>query len=388
MSKKRKRANPFMEWLSDNLRYILLIIGVFAVLAGLFFGVRAISERLNPTSKASYSSAGVGSSGTASAEAPADAQSDSAAEESESAASLIVSSEPSPTEEAGSGHGTLALSEEPEVTRLIEDYYTAMSVQDLSQIQKITDILPEDQAAKISSSTVTYSDVKAYTKNGPDEDSRVVYAYYKYRNAGQSSAFPGLSQMLIRKGADDQWKIVYSDLDEADIAYIDSVTADQDVQDLITEVKSEYTAAREAAEKAESTSADAAEETAPADEGGDGSEDDADGSGAASDASGEDETGEEGSGEEGSGEDADEEAGEEENSGDETSSEAEEAPADGWTATINSSCNVREGAGYDYNVIGGVGAGTTVTVIGDLENGWWHIRTDEIEGYIGGRFID
>ena len=33
-----------MEWLSDNLRYILLIGAIFLVLAGLFFGVRAISS--------------------------------------------------------------------------------------------------------------------------------------------------------------------------------------------------------------------------------------------------------------------------------------------------------------------------------------------------------
>ena len=58
-----------------------------------------------------------------------------------------------------------------------------------------------------------------------------------------------------------------------------------------------------------------------------------------------------------------------------------------WTAVINSSCNVRSGPGYDYGVTGSIAAGEEVTVIGDIDNGWWHIKTDEIDGYVGGKFI-
>ena len=39
--------NNFREWLSDNLRYFMLIFGILAVLVALFFGVRAISARIS-----------------------------------------------------------------------------------------------------------------------------------------------------------------------------------------------------------------------------------------------------------------------------------------------------------------------------------------------------
>ena len=35
----------FREWLSDNLRYIELILGILVVVLGLFFGVRAVVNR-------------------------------------------------------------------------------------------------------------------------------------------------------------------------------------------------------------------------------------------------------------------------------------------------------------------------------------------------------
>ena len=67
----------------------------------------------------------------------------------------------------------------------------------------------------------------------------------------------------------------------------------------------------------------------------------------------------------------------------------EEEPPVEWTAEVNSSCNLRDGSSYESAVVGTVTAGTEVTVIGDIVDGWWHIRTaDGDEGYIGGKFID
>ena len=37
--------DDFREWLSDNLRYIALILGILVVVLGIFFGVRAVVKR-------------------------------------------------------------------------------------------------------------------------------------------------------------------------------------------------------------------------------------------------------------------------------------------------------------------------------------------------------
>ena len=40
-----KGLNKFREWISDNLRYIGLILGILAALVAMFFGIRAIAGK-------------------------------------------------------------------------------------------------------------------------------------------------------------------------------------------------------------------------------------------------------------------------------------------------------------------------------------------------------
>ena len=369
MSKKGKKNEGFREWLSDNLRYILLIFGIFAVLTGLFFGVRAVSQRIGaPSARAAAAKEEV-SDRTLSAASAAE-NTGAEAEKTESVSSADAAA-PAASEAAAApaASAPLEMNKEADVTKLVRDYYDAMSVRDAAAVQKITDVLDDEMTNKISSSKTTYTGVDVYTKAGPDEDSRVIYAKYNYKSSGQPLALPGLSQMYAKKGADGAWKLIFSALDEKTQAYIDAATAADDVQALIKSVKEENDST---AAKAESIAADpdavvsAAEtpEEVPITP-----------------------TFEEETEAEAEEEDAPEEETAEEE--EEEGSGTEEELADNeWPAVINSSCNVRSGAGYDYSVIGGVGAGTSVVVIGDIENGWWHIRTDEIEGYIGGKFID
>ena len=438
MSKRHSKKDDFREWVSDNLRYILLGLGILAVLVALFFGVRAISTSLKGSSSASAGQDTVKSgviSGEAKAEdgkaegqegeqkseilvsgsEGAEALTQGAAASGEAAAADAAGASGTSGAAAAEAVGTaasgtadaagavLAESTDQDIVQLVRDYYAALSVQDLSAIQKITDTLPEEEAAAISSSKVNYSDVKAYTKDGPDDKTKVVYAYYQYTNGGNGAKYPGLSQMLVRRGVDNKWKLVFSDLDETTANFINNVTAEADVQALIAEVKKEYegtvgsgktsggeeTAGDTASAKTqktdtktqEKTSGDQEENEASGDEEEEAQEDIAgdqeDGEEEEEDTEGSDEEGEEASEEEG-----------EEASEDNSEEESEDTSDIEWDSTVNSSCNVRSGPGYDYGVIGGISEGSDVTVIGDIDNGWWHIRTDEIDGYIGGKFLD
>ncbi|MDO5702422.1 MAG: SH3 domain-containing protein [Lachnospiraceae bacterium] len=380
---KKKGGSPIMEWLSDNLRYIILGAAIFGVLALLFFGVRAISSRVRGNENAA---------GKTESTAGADTQSAGT----DTAPAAII--------ETGADHGTLSAADADIVT-LIEAYYQAMGSRDVAGVQAVTDTLPADQIERINASNVTYSGVRAYVKNGPDADSRVVYVYYQYRDGSSGTVMPGLSQMLIRKGADGAWKIVYSTLTESEQSYIEAVTSDADVQALIALFRTEYASVESTVAAASAdTAAGSAQpesgntETAQAAAEQDGtaqetaSEDEDNDEETSPDAEAEEETidenliGQEYRESAEASEDADRITVEEGNS-------AEEAPAQGhegeeWTASVNTSCNVRSGAGYDYSVVGGVTQGTEVTVIGDIVDGWWHIRTGGIEGYIGGQFID
>ena len=375
--------NQFREWLSDNLRYILLILGVLAILLGLFFGVRAISRKVAGTDTESQLPAETESAETASALTPA------------------VTTPPAPA----SDHGTLTETADAEITDLMTKYYDAIGRQDLSALREMTDTLPEEEAAKISSATTTYSDIKFYTKNGPDANSKIVYAYYHYLNANQPTPLPGLAQMFIKKDASGAYKIIYGELDEATKNYIDAVYEDQDVQDLVTKVRAEYMSVMSAAEasasadsKPDADSADSKEDTgtendASSEEGESASENGEESGGKTEDSDRKEivieDYGDTGNPDEPIGIfeiPEDEESGSEEEAGQEEEDSYEDTSE--RTAVINSSCNVRSGPGYDYKVIGGVVGGESVTVIGSIEGGWWHIRSGDLEGYVGRKFID
>lgn len=345
-SKEEQNLNDFREWLSDNLRYIGLIFGILVILTGLFFGVRALSGSLNgkkasnsyesdsivtstgtKSAAAKNSTAAVDSVNTSDAGLSADTASADASLNTESkdgTASAAVTETPVPTVTGG----TLSVNAVPAVTNLINTYYTDLQNQDVAGIKAIADALPDDQAAKIATAVTKYSDIAVYTKQGPEGDgtSYVVYAYYKYLNPGQKIAFPGLTQMLVRKDDSGTYKIVYSEYDQATSDYIDSLASQDDVKALVERVKTEYDSAKAEEESAAGTSS-AAESV---------------------------QTG---------------------------SAETQR------TAVISSACNLRTGPGYDYPVVEELVGGTSVTVIGDLDGGWYHIKTDTSEGYVGGRFI-
>jgi SH3-like domain-containing protein len=407
MSKNRKKGNSFREWFSDNLRYILLIGAIFLVLAGLFFGVRAISSGIGK--KTVEAEAVTDSNGTG-----ASTKSTATTETGKKSAGNAVSAD----------HGTLTENADKDVTKLVENYYAALSSQDLAKVRETTDTLPDEQAARISSSKVTYDNIKVYSKNGPDENSRVVYVYYTYQGADQSAPVPGLSQLYVKNGTDGAWKIVYSPLPADEKDYIDSVTQDADVQALIDEVKKEYSEQQGTAAGTDQTSEnkteaedsgddeeeeEVREESEEDSKKKDGSDEEAvtvefteeeetDRLGTPADRAAEEETIDE--------ETIDEETIDEETIDEETIDEdslleekyeeesgndepEEEKPPVEWTAEVNSSCNLRDGSSYESAVVGTVTAGTEVTVLGDIIDGWWHIRTaDGVEGYIGGKFID
>ena len=54
---------------------------------------------------------------------------------------------------------------------------------------------------------------------------------------------------------------------------------------------------------------------------------------------------------------------------------------------ILEACNVRKSAANDAEVVTVVDQGDVVTLIDADEGGWYHVRTESGEGYIGRRFI-
>lgn len=65
----------------------------------------------------------------------------------------------------------------------------------------------------------------------------------------------------------------------------------------------------------------------------------------------------------------------------------EEADETVYGRVITSTLNVRSGAGTGYGRVGKVYAGALVTILAEVD-GWYHITTDKLEGYVSAEYVN
>ena len=336
----------FREWLSDNLRYILLILGIAVVLIGLFFGIRAISQAY----------AGKNSN--------SEMASDSVIE-----ASSVISSKEETSEESESSsvqtEEVFIANSNKDVTELMNSYYTALQNKDAASIKALVDTMTEQQSMDITSAdTTTYSDIDVYTKNGMKDGEYIAYTTYTSKTDSQLTEMPGIGTNYIVTAADGSLKIQYSDYSDELKTFIEEAAKDEEVAALNASVE---TSLAEAQEKESSAQAEAEEASASAQ------------AEAEAQAQAEAEVSNAAQAEVSQAAESSAE------SSAETTVDPERVETPAYTI---GTCNIRSGPGYEYGVIfEDMPAGSQITVIGDTASGWRHIRYGNIEGYCGGRFV-
>lgn len=360
-----KGLNKFREWLSDNLRYIGLILGILAALVAMFFGIRAIAGKFGGklSSLTDSKNKTVSSSVTGSVVTSA-----------ESAASSAVSSVSSAESTASSDGGALTQNDGNDVSNLINSYYAALNAHDFDKLADLVDVLTDEKKQDINNAGMGYSYVTVYTKTGLTKNSYVVYATYSWQKQGMTSVLPGLDQLYVKKAKSGSLEIVLSALDAKTQAYVDQITQTSDVQALYATYQANLSAATTSSDQAAAASEAAAESQAAAE-----SAAQAAAESAAAQAAAESQAAQ-AAAESAAAQAAAEQAAQEQ--------AALAAAAGGQAtrqATIVSDCFLR--AQPNGTVITTLHAGDSVYVIGDVQNGWYHIWTPSYSGYCGKSFV-
>ena len=187
----------FREWLSDNLRYILLGAGVLVIIAGLFFGVRACSSAMKGD----------------------------AAEVVDESTENNKGNDPSSPENSGESDeknenaNPIEKNKYPKVNALIQKYYDAVRNKDVDTIRTVVDELDPTEEAKVTNAKYIdgYENLEVYTKKGIDSGDYVVYAQYDYVCTGIDTPVPALSQLYVKTESAVALKI-YSKAEEAEKA--------------------------------------------------------------------------------------------------------------------------------------------------------------------------
>lgn len=218
----------FREWLSDNLRYIMLGGAILVIVAVLFFGIRAC----------------VGSGKGASDQ-----------EDSKTVQDNSQGNDPSSPEDDGETNDgkkeedTNPLEEgSAEITAFMQSYYKALGERDIATLRTLVSDLTSSDESRISNARdyiEGYETGNVYTKKGLDGNSYVVYTCYSYVCKGIETPVPSLGYAYVVKEEDGSYRILgAADQNTKVSEYMDGLLTDADVQKLTAEVQAEYDAAQ------------------------------------------------------------------------------------------------------------------------------------------------
>lgn len=274
MAKPMTTKDKIREWISDNLRYMLLIGAILLIVAAVLLIVHLVS----PKNDGKSSGGTVTSSSTGNnvpdkktqvkADSKADSEdstgtssdvSDSANDSSADASSTDTASAPDAeaeptsapeaaddtnnTENTDNTAVSFAADNVPEVSTVLEQYYTALGARDISGLFAVTDNLTAEEQAQIEaeSDVESYGDVKAYTISGPSDGTYIAFVSSRCKYLGINQTLPMLSEYYLYTTEDGILKIM--DDTDSDAAVTEAMKAaleKEEVKNLIEQVQNDY----------------------------------------------------------------------------------------------------------------------------------------------------
>ena len=274
MAKPMTTKDKIREWISDNLRYMLLIGAILLIVAAGLLIVPLVS----PKNDGKSSGGTVTSSSTGNnvpdkktqvkADSKADSEdstgissdvSDSAKDSSADASSTDTASAPDaeaePTSEPEAADDTsntentdntavsFAADNVPEVSTVLEQYYTALGARDINGLFVVTDNLTAEEQAQIEaeSDVESYGDVKAYTISGPSDGTYIAFVSSRCKYLGINQTLPMLSEYYLYTTEDGSLKIM--DDTDSDAVVTEAMKAaleNEEVKNLIEQVQNDY----------------------------------------------------------------------------------------------------------------------------------------------------
>lgn len=274
MAKPMTTKDKIREWISDNLRYMLLIGAILLIVAAVLLIVHLVSPKndgkssggtvtssstgnnvpdkktqVKADSKAdSEDSTGISSDVSDSAkDSSADASSTDTASapdaEAEPTSELEAADDTSNTENTDNTAVSFAADNVPEVSTVLEQYYTALGARDINGLFAVTDNLTAEEQAQIEaeSDVESYGDVKAYTISGPNDGTYIAFVSSRCKYLGINQTLPMLSEYYLYTTEDGGLKIM--DDTDSDAAVTEAMKAaleNEEVKNLIEQVQNDY----------------------------------------------------------------------------------------------------------------------------------------------------
>lgn len=255
------------------------------------------------------------------------------------------------------------------IERLVTRFMDGLMSGNLEELEDITDYLDENDKKNIAARALayeSYSNLKLYTKNGPEEDSYIVYVVCDIKILDIDTPAP-YSICIYVSPKDENYDryIRYHNVedDEELQAYVEELKQDPDVKALLDDVNARYQEALESDKRLYEFIMNATGKAAEEESGEETSEEPSE------------ETGEETAGEE-----AEEEEPAEEGSG--------EATAQNRETRVTESVNVRAEASTESERLALAYQGDPITQIESYADGWSKVEYKGLTGYVKTEFLE
>ncbi len=136
----------------------------------------------------------------------------------------------------------LQKNEDPKIEELINTYYTASVNADIETIRSLVEDLEDTEVLRIqetSKYTESYPTVDIYTKEGPTDNTVLVYVCTEVKFTDIEEPLPGMTSYFVRIDENGDYRIV-KECSESEANYIRLVTLQDDVVDMNNRVVAAY----------------------------------------------------------------------------------------------------------------------------------------------------
>lgn len=210
-NKPEKKTEQMIQFFKENKAVVIgiavAVILIVAIIIGVFAGKGARQTSSDPVQETESQTESTGTEGTETAEIPLE-------------------------EDAY-----------PQVNALMEEYYQAATDGDIEKIRTLVDSADEETLIyqqKRSAYIEAYQNLKCYTKNGPTDGSYVVYVYYEVKFKDMDTLVPGVSPYLVYTREDGSCYIHEGEVDESVNLYLEDISTQDDVVDLMNRVQVQF----------------------------------------------------------------------------------------------------------------------------------------------------
>lgn len=134
----------------------------------------------------------------------------------------------------------------PEISDVVKNYMNAFLIEDsekrLGILAQYVDNLGDIDENDIAQNkyVTNFSDFECYTKNGPYENTYVVYVYYHMEIKNISTTVPSVKTLYVMRDANTGNVYIHNGISNDVAKYIKEASQDKDVQDLFENADKEY----------------------------------------------------------------------------------------------------------------------------------------------------